>query len=293
MLFGSHQISGRGYSRFSSGGKRYVAREWGPNRATSYLLDKDERVDSLEILRILLRKRANVHSRALGFCTPLHCAANSGWLSHALALVRAGARVYTGPECSPLCWVKGGSGGDNLVARYLRGELGDPGLTLIEQDHARVSGTLYKRVLPRHEEPMFFRTEPHCKSQTSSTVNADGLCTVCSGMTLQSFLVAPGFMHLTFEELRRSAASCSFCRIIVSALAEGQPRWSGIEGQILISAPHEPDVPLDTLQIDRSAGCRCDLDIPFDSSDTSVCPTASDIILQTARVTIFTKQGRW
>jgi len=78
--------------------------------------------------------------------TPLHCAANSGWLSHARALFEAGAPVYTWPGCSPLCWVHGGSAGHNRVVEYLRDLLGDVGLALIDEDHARAGAA-------RHPNP--------------------------------------------------------------------------------------------------------------------------------------------
>ncbi|KAF2824306.1 HET-domain-containing protein [Ophiobolus disseminans] len=293
MLFGSHQISGRGYSRFSFGSwndKRYNAREWGPNRVTRLNSDDEEKAASLTILKILLRRGADVHRQALGFCTPLHCAADSGWLGHALALVRAGAKVYTGPKCSPLCWVKGGSGGNELVARYLRVELGDCGLTMIEQDHARAHRTSHEKCFARDEPPMFFRTERHFKTQSSSLISANGLCSVCSDITLESLSTRTGYMHLSFSSLKLSATRCAFCRIIISALAEGRPQWSGTEGQVLISAPSEEGKLVHTLQINRCGDCHCDLDKPYTSPDTSACHTASKNVLQTARVTIFTKQ---
>jgi Heterokaryon incompatibility protein (HET) len=94
------------------------------------------------ILDILLKHNPNLDgrqfsSRGTQFPTPLHCAASSGWLNHAKALVEADAPVYTGPTCSPLCWAKGGSGGSGPVAIYLREKLGERGLAMIKADHER------------------------------------------------------------------------------------------------------------------------------------------------------------
>jgi len=114
-----------------------------PRRGAIYsYLDDNERATAMGILEILLQHAPDIDTR-LGFYrslfpTPLHCAVNSGWLSHAKALVGAGASVYTGPDCSPLCWAKGGSGSSDPVALYLREKLGERGLAMIEDDHARL-----------------------------------------------------------------------------------------------------------------------------------------------------------
>ena len=97
----------------------------------------------MRILEILLEHQPDLGGGELGihhsrFPTPLHCAANSGWLSHARALVGAGALVYTGPHCSPICWADGGSGGNQPVAVFLREILGEGGLAMIEDDHAEL-----------------------------------------------------------------------------------------------------------------------------------------------------------
>ena len=289
MLFSSHQVSRRGYSKFSSGSatKPYRSREWAPNRLTSsgFSGDDNERVASMRILDVLLANGPDVHACALGFCTPLHCAANSGWLSHAIALVNVGARVYTGPECSPLCWVKDGSSGSHPLARYLRVELGDRGLTMIEQDHARLSGEPPRKVLPRNEEPLF-------RTQTDLTIGPSGLCSICSEMSLESIIRPPGFKHLSsFDAVKRNASSCKFCRIIVSSLDNSQSRSLGSQSQVLISASHKPGRSIDTLEIKLSSGCRCNPQVPYASPDFSQCHGTCNMA-QTGKVIIFTKEGK-
>jgi ankyrin repeat protein len=219
----------------SSSRKQYNAHEWGPKRIRE---GDSERVASMKVLQILLGHGALgnlVNIRAHGFCTPLHCAANSGWLSHAVALVQAGANVYTGPESSPLCWAKDGSDSMHPVAIYLRIELGDQGLTNVEQDHARKNGTAYKRIFPREEAPLF-------KKQTNTTISTHGLCSVCSEMTLESLVSKPGFKHLSlFGDVERSARRCKFCLFILSALSRNHSRR---EGQVLVSAREGSVLPL-------------------------------------------------
>jgi len=133
-IFYSHQVHKKNreglYPTFEAGREK-------PPRGISYSIwDDNEPTNALGILEILL-PHSLVGIRRSRFPTPLHCAANSGWLSHAQALVEAGSPVYTGPDCSPLCWAEGGSGGDHPVAVYLREILGERGLSMIEADHAR------------------------------------------------------------------------------------------------------------------------------------------------------------
>jgi hypothetical protein len=125
-----------------------------PRRVWYSSSDDNERATAIGILDILLKHNPNLDGRQFSrrgsqFPTPLHCAASSGWLSHAQALVEAGAPVYTGPTCSPLCWAKGGSGGSEPVAIYLREKLGECGLAMIKADHERDRGAASQPVVPR------------------------------------------------------------------------------------------------------------------------------------------------
>lgn len=142
MLFSSHQIMNRGLSMFSGFGlPRYNRYKWGPQRTHSMFGDSNEEVCSLGVVGVLLAHGAdpNASTGSGGFATPLHCAANSGWTQVVRALVEAGAKVYTGPECSPLCWAMDGPGSDHPSAVFLRERLGPSGMAKIEEDHRRIS----------------------------------------------------------------------------------------------------------------------------------------------------------
>jgi len=76
-------------------------------------------------LEMLLQHRPSLGGTL--FPTPLHCVVSSGWLSHVRALIEARALVYTGPECSPLCWAKNGCGGNLPATQFLRKQLGEVG----------------------------------------------------------------------------------------------------------------------------------------------------------------------
>ncbi len=289
MLFYSHQIISRGYSKQPSyinnaNTRAYAALEWGPKRMKSTFSSEDnERAASMRVLEILLQHKVDLHERAQGFCTPLHCAANSGWLSHVLALIKAGAKVYTGPQCSPLCWVQGGSGGTHPVARYLRVELSDWGLTMIEQDHARDSGRPYERSFLRDEEPLF-------KTQKGLEINENGLCSVCEEMTVESFVTRLGFQHLSFfNDIRESARRCKFCKVIIDTLAELKQRSTEIQGQVWIGTTYRGQ-PIDSLNIKLSGGCRCDSSISYPSPDFSKCRGDCNV-LHTGQIVIFTGKG--
>ena len=142
MVFSSYQISNRGLSIFSGFGyPRYNRYKWGPQRVHSSFGDSNEETQSLGVVSVLLAHGAdpNASTGSGGFATPLHCAANSGWTLVVKALVEAGARVYTGPECSPLCWAQDGSGSSHPSAVFLRERLGPIGMKKIEEDHRRIS----------------------------------------------------------------------------------------------------------------------------------------------------------
>jgi hypothetical protein len=230
----------------------------------------------------------------MGFCTPLYCAANSGWLSHTVALVKAGAKVYTGSRCSPLCWTKGGSASSHPVARYLRVEIGDVGLTKIEQYHASVSQTPYKKTLPRDEKPLF-RTQVH------HHLNRHGHCSVCSELSVEELMSPAGYRHLLFEDLRKNAVRCNLCRVILSLLTEDQERNFAGLSHVIIRASTKSQLdgsedisvaPICMLEVKLSAGCTCNSSVwnPEPSPDFSNCRRNHTMIAQSATA-IFTNQG--
>ena len=135
-IFHSQQVSrqnnNRSYTGFEGGLHKIL---WG----RSYDGD-NERATAIGILEILLQHYPNFdgpqNQTGWSHCpTALHCAANSGWLSHARALVEAGAQVYTGPGCSPICWAKHPIGGDQAVTLFLKDMLGERGLAMVKEDH--------------------------------------------------------------------------------------------------------------------------------------------------------------
>jgi len=256
------------------------------------------------ILEILMEHRPSLGSSS--FPTPLHCAANSGWLSHARSLVNAGAPVYTGPDCSPLCWAKGGCGGDLPVARFLREQLGELGLAMIEADHERSRGAgagstpdlrgqlVAKRVLPRPEE------------QTNE-LSQHGLCQMCAKINFKDLCRPLGyFHHSSFELVRRSASRCKFCKIVTEALSEDRKINEHKSSQVTIRMSNgnkghrgtctDPPV-LRVLEFKLSAGCTC-LTSDFNRGPYSrgaldfakcrgMCPALE------VQVDIFSETGEW
>jgi hypothetical protein len=269
-LFDIHQINARGLTRFDSG-KKYNRFAWGPTRKHSSISDNSERTQSMGILEILLENGASPNAKAKNFCTPLHCAANSGWASHAIALIDTGAEVYTGPKCSPLCWVKGGSGSSHPVARLLRDKLGPEGMKLIDEDHQREASSgnqagnfprakpraAVQDFLPLNREiptpnrlnqlgrtrlgaatsglPLFQRKNE--KRPAARPVNSDGLCLTCANISLDDLVSKPGYIHLSSLELvRESAILCSFCKVIFALLGQGRKIDRGDVTQVIVRA---------------------------------------------------------
>ncbi|KAK3386525.1 heterokaryon incompatibility protein-domain-containing protein [Podospora didyma] len=212
-----------------------------------------ERTTAMGILEVLLR-----HTPHFGydFPTPLHCAANSGWFSHAQALVEAGAHVYTGPICSPLCWVEGGASGNSRVAEYLRELLGQEGLSMIESDHLRAGHTLVPSVHPPQPTQ---RTQQHLPAVSPGTGPS------------ASRLVLPvrgGYLHhLSMGLVRQwSAAGCSFCRIIWYVLGSYASVAEHKSSQVIIRLSNgnkghkgictEPPI-LRILELGLCSACKC------------------------------------
>lgn len=244
LLVFSHQVSRRGLA----GGRL-------PYRSK---YDNNERLEAFVVLRILLQHRPNLGIRARGFCTPLHCAADSGWYSHANALIRAGAPVYTGPKCSPLCWAAGGSGGNYPVAILLREELGEHGLSMIEADHEREAQEARQQQLEQYRQQMSAIvsdeelelqqalmdsiSEPQSTTTPSSRdralqagllprsiprpllhgpPNTHGLCPTCSRISFEGMEKKLGYMHMpSLRDLKKSAEQCKLCNLMLQLLGD-------------------------------------------------------------------------
>lgn len=304
MVFYSHQILGRQLDRNNL------------RRGIVYSdLDTNERATSLGILEILLEHKPDLNIRALGFCTPLHCVANSGWLNHAKALVEAGAPVYTGPTCSPLCWVEGGSGGNSDAALYLRQMLGDRGLAMIEDDHARMESGINQhepssesqlrelRALTLDTPSTYRGVLPRPKSQDMN-INPDGLCQTCAGMSFKELVSPRGYIHLPFLDMvHQSAKQCRFCKIVFTVLSKHRSLDPRARSQIIVRISNgdkthrgmctDPPI-LRNLEFILSPGCSCSAynrSMGILSQDYSDCRGGCDRIA-TVLVTVFTQKGR-
>ena len=140
MLFGSRQIYDRGLHRYNIvddyAGLLRLRRAWAPHRHRSFI-DSNEQAISAAAVELLLAAGADCTIKSHHCFTAMHCAANSGWLKVVKLLVEAGAPVYTGPECSPLCWADSLGLEDPGVRAYLQEKLGPDGMQKIMDDHER------------------------------------------------------------------------------------------------------------------------------------------------------------
>ena len=291
MLF-LQQTTGRDKSFSNRGLSR------GPYRERYYDSEDDnERASAMGILEILLKFKPNLkQARSLNlslskdrshrFPTALHCAASSGWLSHARALVEAGAPVYTGPGCSPLCWV---ADKKLAVASFLRELLGDHGLAMIEQDHTESNRSGH----PSNSRPL---PRPEARAE----IDLNGLCHTCSQMPLIKMLGPVGYIHLRLLDLvRQSANQCKFCKIIREVLGQERHLDQNEHNQVIVRASNgkkrhrgvcmEPPV-LRSFDFRFSAGCTCKRQ-PYEDTggvlDFSKCRGTCDAI--EASVNIFVK----
>lgn len=208
------------------------------------------------ILTILLQYTPDLNAVRLRrgensyFPTPLHCAASSGWLSHAQTLVEAGALVYTGPDCSPICWAKGGSGGKEPVTLFLRERLGDQGWAMITADHERLNAfsplgisteptsselrtrpspyvplsraeastmSVGTQLMPISVRGSFSNStvdhHPRTGVQPASSrprIKSQGLCEMCAKINLKDLCRTHGYFHYSSTTLLKQSAR--FCK---------------------------------------------------------------------------------
>lgn len=228
--------------------------------------------------------------------------------------------MYTGPDCSPLCWAEGGSGSSDPVALYLREKLGERGLAMIKDDHTRheqqrrgaggenkdevpsnaveedvfqlpskkrrldlwsipddssynessraaVPDSIAELVMPDFEESPKYRNVLPRPKPHSISINSDGLCQTCAGITFKELIRPRGYMHWSSSNfLRESARQCELCRIIYSAFNENPKIDPRDDYQVIIRISNgnkghigtctDPDV-LRTLEFRLSASCSC------------------------------------
>ena len=268
LIFTSHQVSRQPIPSWSSS-KFYRPP---PPRPQLYgHQDDNERANAMGILEILLQHRPSLGSTQ--FPTPLHCAASSGWLSHVRALFEAGALVYTGPECSPLCWAKDGCGGNLPATQFLREQLGEVGLAMIEADHERSRGAgatssiaTSDELQSRYQQLTAKRVLPRPEEETDQ-LNKYGLCQRCAKMTFKDLISSRGYYHhRSFELVRRSAARCKLCKIVSDTLSENREIDDYKTNQVIIRMSNGnkghggicTDPPaLRVLEFRLSAGCTC------------------------------------
>lgn len=291
FIFLSHQISRRRSEQFLSPSGKLP-------REVHYYSEDEENAAAMRILEILLEHQPDLggselsvhHSR---FPTPLHCAANSGWLSHARALVGAGALVYTGPHCSPLCWADGGSGGNQPVAVFLREILSEGGLAMIEDDHAQekrkadndeelsvtadradshlqpgARRAILARILERNREAASAARLLLPFPATEIKISSNGLCQICSGMSFKELCRPRGYVHHHVARMQESANlwHCRFCKVINEVLREDNQLDQHDRSRIIMGISNgnkghrgvctDPPI-LRTLEFKISAGCTC------------------------------------
>ena len=141
MLFDLRQIKDRHLDQYNIlrdySGLLRLRRAWGPDRHRSYMSDDTEENTSAAAVELLLAAGATATIKAKGVYTPMHCAANSDWLQVVKLLVVAGAPVYTGPACSPVCWASSTFPSQDRVSSFWKEKLGPQGAQRIAEHHER------------------------------------------------------------------------------------------------------------------------------------------------------------
>lgn len=215
--------------------------------------------------------------------------------------------MYTGPQCSPLCWAAGGSGGNYSVAILLREELGEHGLSMIEADHEREAQEARQQQLENYRQQMSAIvsdeelelqqalmdsiSEPQSTTTPSSKEralragrlprsiprpllhglpNTHGLCPTCSRISFEETEKKPGYMHMpSLRDLKMSAARCKLCNLMLRLLGDDMDDIA--VSQIIVGASNgnhsECSEPYRLRTLDFKISEGCTCNPSFESSE--------------------------
>jgi hypothetical protein len=223
----------------------------------------------------LLQAGANVLVKAQRFCTPLHCAASSGWVDHVDALLYFRAPIYTENECAPVCWATHPGTNCRLVLEYLRKRLGPDSWRRI-RNHGHCNGR-WAGPLPEYTKPsqkfidwyykdLIPNTSRACLPGSGSAVIMEKFsptlhCLLCRAITLEKLCSPSGYLHAgSLYILRQSSSTCPNCKFFFQFF---ESRWT-ITGdddicQVVLRAQSgsRSSQGISALKLQLSSGCHC------------------------------------
>lgn len=190
----------------------------------------------------------------------------------------------------------GGSGGNQPVAVYLREILGEGGLAMIEDDHARVAQgkrkagdddelsatadeadslmqpgarrAILAQILARNREASSAARLLLPFSATEIKIDSNGLCQICAGMSFKELCPSRGYVHHHVARMQESANlwHCRFCKVINEVLGEEYQLDQHERSRIIIGISNgnkdhrgvctDPPI-LRTVEFKISEGCTC------------------------------------
>jgi hypothetical protein len=258
---------------------KYTMLAYASSRYARSPMNFEQKTVAFMIALDLLQAGADVAPKAQGFCTPLHCAVNSGWIDHIDALLFFGASLRAGDECSPVYWVSGSSGDylrreDHERTRdYLQKWLGPDAWNRIRND-----GGLTNDRLPEYSWPsqrfrdwyfmdFFPNTSRGCLPGARAAVSlaeTSTACSLCKAISIGSLSSPPGYLHAkSLHDLERSSSSRSICSPFFTLLKIRLPLMTESDiSQVVLRSGIDVGTtgPMGTtsvLKLQLSSGCFC------------------------------------
>jgi hypothetical protein len=223
----------------------------------------------------LLQAGADAKIKAQRFCTPLHCAASSGWVDHADALLYFGAPLYTEEECAPVCWTTHSGTDYRLVLEYFQKRLGPDSWRRIQR-HGRCDGRSGGPLLDYNKpsekfmdwylKDLILNTSRGCLPGSGGVVIMEKVspgrhCALCKAITVEKMCSPSGYLHavslLVLMELSKNCPNCKFFFQLFES------RWlittEDDISQVIIRAGNEAasSSKICALKLQLSSGCYC------------------------------------
>jgi hypothetical protein len=236
----------------------------------------------------LLQAGADVRSKAQRFCTPLHCAANSGWVDHVDALLYFGAPLFTYNECAPVCWATHPGTDCRMALEYLQKRLGPDSWRRI-QKHGHCDGGK----LPDYTKPSQKFIDWYMKDLTPNTsrpclpgssgavmiesISSALLCSLCKAISIEELSSPSGYIHAeSLHTLKELSKDCRSCRFLFHSLKTRRSTTARKDISQVILRTALSCNKISTLKLQLSGGCYCN---ESRSLDFESCKGHCDIML--------------
>ena len=266
----------------------------------------------------LLQAGTDVGVVSQGFCTPLHCAVNSGWIDHVDALLSFGASLHSA-EFSPVRWAAQSTKtlkhtgdrryvtDDRTCLEYLRKKLGPDAWNRIRNYGYHDGGTLPTFSWPSQPFESWYFTDLLRNTSRTCLPGAWGAvsleeppttCQLCRAISIEKLSSLSGYLHAkSLHDLEHLSLKCPSCMFLLSFFESRLPiTMEGDITQVILrlSKEHTSAGAIKMLRLQLSSGCFCDSrgNVSLRSLDFSTCVgRCRPILMEDLAFDVFTNEG--